>query len=214
MNTSQANLWPLYVCAHMHIHVHSHTQCLFHMLEVGACVWRSKGRAAKKQLGSHTKSFLSYCMLALNTPISQGLSRSFNIWVLGIPAPPLHCNCACLEQELDSALLKQTLLFGQNNLLGSTYHKNTLVCISDLPLSILMYGFSYLSFSFQQKNQQSSKLFEERRQMLESVHWQHSSDWQLWSSFPQMLQEKIEKTKIPLNKENTRICSSMKMDKS
>ena len=43
---------------------------------------------------------------------SQGWGRPFNIWVLGKPAPPLYCNSTCLYQELDSALLKQTSLFG------------------------------------------------------------------------------------------------------
>jgi hypothetical protein len=130
----------------MHIHVHSHTRCLFQILEQRTCVGKSKGNAAE----THTESFLSSCLLALKTLISQGWSRPFNICVLGKPAPPLHCNSVCLYQELDSALLKQTSLFSGKNLLESTHLKNTLVYISDLSLSILMCGFSYLSFSFSQ----------------------------------------------------------------
>ena len=148
---SQANLQPLYVFAHMHIHVQSHTQCLFQILEQGTCVWKSKDSTAQQQLGTRTESFLSSCLMTLKSPTSQGWNRPFNIWVLGKTAPPPHCNSGCLYQELDSALLKQTSLFGGKSLMGSTHHKNTLICISDLAISILMCGFSYLSFSFEPK---------------------------------------------------------------
>ena len=78
----------------------------------------------------------------------SGVEQTLDISILGKPEPPLYCNSGCLYQELDSVLLKLASLFWGKSLLGSTHHKNTLVCISDLALSILMCGFSYLSFSF------------------------------------------------------------------
>lgn len=160
MNTSQ-------VCAHIHIPVYTHTHCEFQylslILEQGNWVWESKGRAAEKQPGTHTESVLSSCLLALNL---QSVRCGADPSTSGFQETQ---QCLFLSRTgIIPAKTVTQILWGKPAeiyLLIIIIHWD----ISDPALSTLMCAFSYLSFSFQPNNQQSLKLLQEWRPVLDYV---------------------------------------------